>query len=308
MAGIVFGLSETESHGGIGGPNAFGPLVAGFALVGLFVWHSLRVARPLIELRLFRSRGFRAAATLTFLLGGALFGAMLVLPLYYQVDRGESALDAGLLLAPQGIGAALMLPISGRLTDRIGGGPVVLAGVTVIALATVPFAFVTDHTPYALLGAVLFVRGLGLGASIQPAVAAAYALLDSSQVPRATAALNTLRQIGGSIGTALLAVVLQHESKAALSSAGGGAGGLLAPLPASEREQISGPVATAFGHTFMWAVALALLAIIPAVALLRAERAGEDGSRRCRDGAPAGRSGLTAPLPPGGVGPALRVH
>jgi EmrB/QacA subfamily drug resistance transporter len=278
LAGIVFGLSEIESHGGIGQPIAFAPILAGFALVGLFARHSLRVARPLIELRLFHSRGFRAAATETFLLGAALFGTLLVLPLYYQVVRGQSALDAGLLLAPQGIGAAVMLPISGRLTDRIGGGPVVFAGVTILALATVPFAFVSDHTPYALLGAVLFVRGLGLGASIQPTTAAAYALLDSSQVPRATAALNTLRQIGASIGTALLAVVLQHETRAALSSTRGGAGGLLAPLPASEREEIRSPVATAFGHTFMWAVALALLAILPAVALLRAERA--EGAER----------------------------
>src|SRR4051812_33559576 len=62
LAGIVFGLSETESHGGITGPIAFGPIVAGFALVGLFVWHSRRVARPLIDVRLFRSGGFRAAA------------------------------------------------------------------------------------------------------------------------------------------------------------------------------------------------------------------------------------------------------
>jgi EmrB/QacA subfamily drug resistance transporter len=277
LAGIVLGLSEIESHGGIGQPIAFAPILAGFALVGLFVRHSLRVARPLIDLRLFRSGGFRASATATFLLGGALFGTLLVLPLYYQVDRGQSALDAGLLLAPQGIGAAVMLPISGRLTDRIGGGPVVVAGVTILALATVPFAFVSDHTPYARLGAMLFVRGLGLGASIQPTTAAAYALLDSSQVPGATAALNTLRQIGASIGTALLAVVLQHESKAALSPVRGGTGGLLAPLPASEREQVSGPVATAFGHTFMWAVALALLAILPAVALLRAERRSQRG-------------------------------
>ena len=205
-----------------------------------------------------------------------------MLPLYYQVDRGESALDAGLLLAPQGIGAALMLPISGRLTDRLGGGPVVVAGVSILALATLPLAFVSDHTPYALLGGVLFVRGLGLGASIQPTIASAYAMLDSSQVPRATAALNTLRQIGGSIGTALLAVVLEHESAAALSSASGGAGGLLAPLPPGERASVSAPLATAFGHTFMWAVAMALLAIFPAVLLLRAERA------RRRSGASAG--------------------
>jgi EmrB/QacA subfamily drug resistance transporter len=273
LAGIVFGLSETESHGGIGHPIAFGPIVAGFALVGLFVWHSLRAARPLIEVRLFRSPGFRAAAITTFLLGAALFGSLLVLPLYYQVDRGQTALNAGLLLAPQGIGAALMLPISGRLTDRLGGGPVVLAGVSAIAVATLPLAFVSDHTPYALLGGVLFVRGLGLGASVQPTTAAAYAALDSLQVPRATAALNTLRQIGASIGTAFLAVVLQHESAAALPAAGAGAGGLLAPLAAGERARISGPLATAFGHTFMWAVVMAFLALLPGIALLHAERA-----------------------------------
>jgi len=270
LAGIVFGLSETESHGGIGHPIAFGPIIAGFALVGLFAWHSLHVPRPLIDLRLFRSRGFRAATTITFFLGATLFGTLLVLPLYFQVDRGESALHAGLLIAPQGVGAALMLPISGRLTDRLGGGPVVVAGCSLLVLASMPLVFVSDHTPYAALSGVLFVRGMGLGFSIQPTVAAAYALLQSSQVPRATAALNTVRQIGGSIGTALLAVVLQHEV-AQISSAGG-AGGLLAPVSASERAQISGPLATAFGNTFMWTVGMSVLALLAAIVLWRAER------------------------------------
>jgi EmrB/QacA subfamily drug resistance transporter len=277
LAGIVFGLSETEIHGGIGDPIAFAPIVAGFALVALFAWHSLRVPRPLIDLRLFRSRGFRAAAIATFLLGAALFGMLLVLPLYYQVDRGQSALDAGLLIAPQGLGAALMLPITGRLTDRLGGGPVTVVGISLVALATLPLAFVTDHTPYAVLGVVLFVRGMGLGSSIQPTVAAAYAVVESWQVPRATAALNTLRQIGASIGTALLSVVLQHEGAAAMSAGGGR---LLDRLPESERARFSEPLATAFGHTFMWAFVIGLLAIIPAVALLRAERAGRTPERR----------------------------
>ena len=272
LAGVVFGLSETETSGGIGHPAAFGPIIAGLVLVGLFAGHSLRIERALMDLRLFRSPGFRAAAGTTFALGAALFGTLLVLPLYYQVDRGESALNAGLLLAPQGVGAALMLPISGRLTDRIGGGPVVVVGCLVLAIATLPFVFVTAHTPYALLAAVLFIRGIGLGCSIQPSAAAAYQLLGSGEVPRATALLNALRQIGGSIGTTLLAVVLQHEGAAALSSAGPGAGGLLSPLPRVERARIAGPVANAFGHTFMWAFGLAVLALIPAFALLRAER------------------------------------
>ena len=174
LVGIVLGLSETESHGGITHLIAFGPILAGLALVGLFIWHSLHVERPLIDLRLFGSAGFSAAAGTTFFLGAALFGTLLILPLYYQVDRGQSALSAGLLLAPQGIGAALMLPISGRLTDRAGGGPVALAGCLVLAVATVPFMFVTGHTPYLLLAGMLFLRGMGLGAAVQPSAAAAY--------------------------------------------------------------------------------------------------------------------------------------
>jgi EmrB/QacA subfamily drug resistance transporter len=278
MAAIVFGLSETESHGGLGAPTAFGPIVAGAMLVGLFVWHSLRVPRPLIDVRLFRSRGFSAAAMATFLLGGALFGMLLLLPLYYQVDRGESALGAGLLLAPQGVGAALMLPISGRLADRIGGGRVAVGGCLVVALATAPWVFVSDHTPFALLGAVLFVRGMGLGSSLQPTIAAAYALIDTAQVPRATAGLNALRQAGGAIGTALLAVVLQRQVDGKMPLAGAGSGELLAPISPAAREQVSGPLATAFGHTFMWAVALAVLAFVPAVALLREERRADPGA------------------------------
>jgi EmrB/QacA subfamily drug resistance transporter len=273
LTGIVFGLSETETHGGIIHLIALGPILAGLALVGAFIGHSLHVERPLIDLRLFRSTVFSAAAGTTFFLGAALFGTLLILPLYYQVDRGQSALSAGLLLAPQGIGAALMLPISGRLTDRRGGGPIVLAGSLLLTVATVPFMFVTAHTSYVLLAGVLLVRGLGLGATVQPSVAVAYQALDSVQVPRATAALNTLRQIGGSIGTTLLAVILQHEARTALASRGSPTPALLAPLPNAERIRLSGPISHAFAHTFLWALLIALVTIVPAVVLIRAERA-----------------------------------
>jgi EmrB/QacA subfamily drug resistance transporter len=271
LAAVVFGLSETQTRGGISHPISIGPVAGGLVLIGLFAWHSLHVERPLLDVRLFRSPSFRAVAATTLLLGAALFGALLVLPLYYQVDRGESALSTGLLLAPQGIGAAIMLPISGRLTDRVGGGPIVLAGCLLLAAATLPFVFVTGHTPFPLLAVVLVFRGIGLGASVQPSVAAAYRMLRPSEVPRATAVLNALRQVGGSVGTTILAVVLQRQGSA-LASFGRGSSGLLNQLPPAERVRISGPVASAFGHTFVWAAAMALLAVLPAAALLRAER------------------------------------
>ena len=152
----------------------------------------------------------------------------------------------------------MMLPISGRLTDRLGGGPVVVAGCCLVALATLPLVFVTDQTPYVLLGGVLFVRGLGLGASLQPTIAAAYALLDSSHVPRATAALNTIRQLGGSIGTALLSTL-------AASAASGFAAGR---TPSTELVQ----QAAVHGYTtaFVWSAAIfAIGALVSWVLLSR---------------------------------------
>jgi MFS family permease len=149
----------------------------------------------------------RVTVAVAVLLGAALFGAMLVLPLYYQVDRGETALGAGLLMAPQGIGAALVMPISGRLTDRIGGGRVALFGISLMTLATVPLVAVGPTSSYAWLADVLLIRGVGFGCSMMPVMASAYAVLRRDQVPEATSVLNTLQRVGGSIGTALLALI-----------------------------------------------------------------------------------------------------
>jgi EmrB/QacA subfamily drug resistance transporter len=290
LAGIVFGLSETETHGGITATIAWAPIASGAALVALFVRHAARAPRPLIDVRLFRATGFSAAAATTFLLGGALFGAMIVLPLYYQVDRGETALTAGLLMAPQGFGAALAMPVAGKLTDRVGGGRVALAGLVLVTLTTVPFATIGADTPYGLLAAMLVVRGVGMGSAMMPAMAAAYATLDRAQVPRATSALNVLQRIGGSVGTALLAVVLQHQIAAQLGGVGGASraagGGVLRRVPEDVRVRIADPLATAFAHTFWWAVAMSAVAVLPAGVLAVSQRRARRGRALAQAGSP----------------------
>jgi EmrB/QacA subfamily drug resistance transporter len=270
LALIVFGLSESESHGGFSHPIVVGPVLAGLVLTAGFVVHALHATRPLIDVTLFRKPAFAAAAATTTLLGGALFGAMIILPLYYQVDRGEPALTAGLLMAPQGLGAAMAMPLAGRLTDRLGGGRVAIVGLIVLTLATIPYAFISAETSYALLAGLLVIRGIGLGSTMMPTMAAAYAALTPAQVPRATSALNVTRQIGGSLGTAILAVLLQHEIRAQVGAGSGG--GELRRLPEAVRERVAAPLAEAFAHTFVWAVVFSAVALIPAIALAVATR------------------------------------
>jgi EmrB/QacA subfamily drug resistance transporter len=265
LAAIVYGLSQSETHGGFGATIVWAPIVGGAILTALFIRHAWFADRPLLDLKLFRQPGFGAAGAATFMLGGALFGTMLILPLYYQVARGESALTAGLLMAPQGIGAAMAMPLAGRLTDRIGGGIVALVGIVVMTIGTLPYAFVGADTPYGLLAGLLVIRGLGLGSSMMPSMAAAYALLKREAVPKATSTLTVTRQIGGSIGTAILAVYLQGQLKDAFG--GGGGGGALQRVPEQVRARNAAPLAEAFANTFWIAIAMSMVAIIP-IALL----------------------------------------
>src|SRR4051812_44025696 len=270
VAMLVFGLSEVGSHGGVrAGDVAW--IAVGLVLISAFAVRGLRVERPLVDVALFKGRGFAAAAATVSIVGMALFGSMLLLPLYYQVARGESPLDAGLLVAPQGIGAAIAMRFSGRLTDRVGGGRVVLAGIVVLALGTVPFALVEATTSYGVLTAGVFVRGVGLGFTMMPAMAAAYATLRSNQVPRATPMLNVVQRIGGSIGTAALAVVLQRQLVGAIPGGSGGLGDAQS-APGATRERLADPLATAFAHTYWWALALTAVAFVPATVLAVTER------------------------------------
>jgi EmrB/QacA subfamily drug resistance transporter len=249
LAAIVYAASEAGTRGGVGSAGVLVPLALGAALLAAFAIHALRgTVAPIIDLRLFRLRSFAASVFLTFLAVLSIFGALILLPLYYQQARDQSALDAGLLLAPQGLGVMLALPVVGRLTDRIGPRVIALTGVALATLATIPFAQVGPGTSEVALGVALVVRGVGLGAVFVPALTASYHELRTDQIPRATSAAQIIQQVGASFGTALLAIILQHQLA---DHAADGAPGL----------------ATAFGHTFWWAVAFSALALLPAALL-----------------------------------------
>jgi EmrB/QacA subfamily drug resistance transporter len=251
---ITYGLAEVGTTGGFSSPKVIGPIVGGIGLVVWFVLHALRVERPLLDVRLYARRTFAPASITTFCLAAALFGAMILMPLYYQQVRGESVLRTGLLVGPQGLGAALVMPLSGKLTDRIGGGPLALFGVIVTCLATIPLGLIGAHTSILGLSFALFVRGIGIGFAFVPAMAVAFAALRPEELSDATPQMNVLQRVGGSIGTAVLAVVLQR----AIISAG--------------RPPTAAGVAGAYATAFWWSLGIAAVAIVPCVLLTVAER------------------------------------
>src|SRR5262249_15666612 len=146
----------------------------------------------------------RGASAATFMLGVALFGSLILLPLYYQVVRAQSPLDVGLLLVPQGVGAALAMPLAGWLTATHGARVVLPAGVVVAAAGTLAYTQVGAQTPYWLLAAALLIVGLGIRSTIMPCMAAAFQGPSREQTAGATSALNVIQRVSGAVGTALL--------------------------------------------------------------------------------------------------------
>ena len=249
LAAMIYGLSQAGSHGGFDNAAVLLPVAVGVALLVGFAWHALSTKRPaLLDLRLFRVRSFTASNVLLFLSGLSVYGAMLLLPLYEQQVRGQTALTAGLLLAPQGLGMLLTRGYAGRLTDRIGARPIVLGGFLLTMLGTLAYTQAGVNTNELLLGASLVIRGAGLGAVTIPIMAAAYLGLRTDQVAHASIATRITMQLGGAFGAAVLALILQTQLAA--QAAGGLAGR-----------------ATAFDNAFWWSIGLTALAIIPALFL-----------------------------------------
>ena len=253
LVGITYGLAESGTAGSLLADSVLVPFLLGVALVATFVVRALKIENPLLDVRLYANKAFAAASVTMTALGAALFGAMVLMPLYFQLVRHEDAVHTGLLLAPQGIGAAMAMALSGRVTERIGGGLTSLIGGTITILATIPFVLIEANTSFFLIAAAMIVRGFGIGMSMMPSMTAAYAVLRPDQIADATPQLTVLQRVGGSIGTAILTVVLQ-----------GGITSLAAPSDAG--------IAGAFGDTYYWVLGISLVALLPTIVLATIER------------------------------------
>jgi EmrB/QacA subfamily drug resistance transporter len=282
LALLIFGLAESSPYG-FGNARAWAPVAVGAALIAAFFVHSWRSDAPLIDIRTFVHSSAGAAAGLFLLFAIAFFGALLLVPLYYQSVRGADALTAGLLLVPQGAGAMLTMPVAGRLTDRYGPSWLPAVGIPLLVIGISPFAFVTAHTSYVLLSAFNFVLGLGMGMSMMPTMTAAMQAVPVSAIARVSTAMNIIRQAGASIGTAILTVLLSHAISTHVGAAHG-SGGFAGIQRLSPHQQVAirGPLASSFASTFVWALALFAVAFVPALvmALHRRPSLGATGGPR----------------------------
>lgn len=246
LVALLWGLSNAGKPGGFGRADVLVQLVVGLVLlVGFTAWALRRRSRALLDLALLTHRPLAAATTLMFVVGATLYGSMLLLPLYFQQARGASVLMAGLLLVPQGVGTLLSRSSAGTLSDRVDSRLLVGGGFIVCVIGTVPFAFAGAHTNIVVLMVALLIRGVGLGLVTVPLMALGYRGLSHEEIPDASVMTRISQQVGGSFGTAVLAVIL--------AAAAGG-------------------VDARFQQAFWWTVGFTVVGAVVALALPASDR------------------------------------
>ncbi|MER7416065.1 DHA2 family efflux MFS transporter permease subunit [Micromonospora peucetia] len=211
LALFLYGISSLPETGTFADTKVWAPMLVGGALLVAFVLYSFRPRHPLLDLRLFANRNLTIATVTMFVFIIAFMGAGLLFPSYFLQIRGESTLTAGLLMAPQGLGAMVTMPVAGMLADKMPVGRTVPFALGLIALGFFTFTQVDPETSYVLLCGSLFVMGLGMGGTMMPIMTSALKTLTAHEVARGSTLVNIIQQIGGSVGAAIMSVILTNE-------------------------------------------------------------------------------------------------
>jgi len=241
---LVIGISKLRTAHGLGNFSAITPLLIGLLLVIAYIVYALNAKiEPVLNIHLFRYSNFTSSSILMLVSGGILTGTLFILPLFYQQVQNTNAITAGLMLAPQGIGMLCTRGISGKITDKMGSRIVVIISIIITIIGTIPFVFASSVTGKIFLAIALFIRGCGLGGVSIPVMVSIYDGLTKEQVAHGTTATRIFQQIGGSVGTAVLAIILQNH------------------MPVNADAQMVGK---AFNIVFLWSIGFAVISIIPA--------------------------------------------
>jgi EmrB/QacA subfamily drug resistance transporter len=296
LALFLFGVSSLpQEQGDFSAPRVWISMLVGAFLMATFVWHSFRPEHPLLDLRLFRNRNLTVAIITMFMFAAAFFGGLLLVPTYFQQIRGESTFHAGLLVAPQGLGAMVTMPIAGRLVDRMPIGRITPFGLLGIVIGMFGLTQVDESTPYSHILPMLFVMGLGMGATMMPLFTSALKTLSAHEVARGSTLLNITQQLSSSVGVATMSVLLTNHLNNSpivpgtekVPNLDGGITETGAAILSNTRPQVFAQLhldpaavarglvdaASSFAQTYWVAWSLVLLTLVPALFLPRRHEA-----------------------------------
>ncbi|HDJ5134587.1 TPA: DHA2 family efflux MFS transporter permease subunit [Staphylococcus aureus] len=216
---LLYGFSEAGNKGW-GSVEIETMFAIGIIFIILFVIRELRMKAPMLNLEVLKFPTFTLTTVINMVVMMSLYGGMFLLPIYLQNLRGFSALDSGLLLLPGSLIMGLLGPFAGKLLDTIGLKPLAIFGIAVMTYATWELTKLNMDTPYMTIMGIYVLRSFGMAFIMMPMVTAAINALPGRLASHGNAFLNTMRQLAGSIGTAILVTVMTTQTTQHLSAFG----------------------------------------------------------------------------------------
>ncbi|WP_017754459.1 DHA2 family efflux MFS transporter permease subunit [Calidifontibacillus oryziterrae] len=275
FGGILYGFSSAGNKGW-SSPEVYGTIIIGLIALIWFILRQSKQDEPMLNFSIFKYPMFALSSTITIVVNMAMFSGMLLLPIYVQSLRGISPLDAGLMLLPGAIVMAGMSPITGRLFDKYGGKVLAIVGLAIMTVTTYYFSKLTFETSYTYLMVLHAIRMFGMSMVMMPVSTNGLNQLPRRFYPHGTAMNNTLNQVSGAIGTAMLVTVMSTKSEKVAAELTANAmsdvaGQQTAASIAEMKQQIT---ATAMlegtNYSFFVAAFIALVALILAFFIKRA--------------------------------------
>lgn len=204
---LLYGFSAASSYGWIS-PFTIIPLIVGGLAMIFYVQRQLTLEQPLLELRVLKTPVFAYSTLLTMIINAALLVGAILMPIYLQDILGYSATASGLLMMPGAIIMGIMSPISGTLFDRFGPRMLAIVGLLLLTISSGIFAIVDENSTYAFIMFIFTLRNLGMAMVNMPINTWGLNSLENRFIAHGNAVNNTARQLGGSIGTALLITIM----------------------------------------------------------------------------------------------------
>ena len=239
LVALVYGIIDGGEHG-FGRPQAWGAIAAGVVILVAFVAFESRSDHPSLDVRLFRNPRFSAAVSAVGLVFFAAMGTMFFLAFYLQLVRGFTALEAGLMMTPFAAAQLIFAPRSAAMVRRFGPKLVCAVGLAVVTLTLAAYLFVTETTPVWVLLVLAFGQGVGMANVMPPATESVMSSLPREKAGVGSAVSNTIRQIGGALGVAVLGSLLAAVYRDEIS-------GAVEALPAGARDAAAESISGAYG-------------------------------------------------------------
>ncbi len=211
FGGLLYGFSSAGNKGW-DSPHVYATIAIGAVSLLVFILRQSKLERPMLNFKVFQYPMFALSSSITMVLNMALFSGMLLIPIYVQTIRGISPLDAGLLMLPGALVMAIMSPITGRLFDKFGGRVLATSGLMITVVTTYLFSQLTQDTSYTNLIILNSIRMFGMSMVMMPVSTNGLNQLPARYYPHGTAMNNTLNQVSGAIGTAVLVTIMSNRT------------------------------------------------------------------------------------------------